>query len=386
LSQFLGTFLLFFLAWLLAYLLKPMVNRITRTGLPFGAAVFIVYIVGPALALLLGYLLIPAITQQAAQISNHLDEYTSKVSGLVDSAKGALGSLGVSQSDIQQVESKVRDATGIAGQFVLEGGAGAVGGIANELFHISLVLIFSVSFLVDGDRIAEKGLAAMPERWREGASLVVKAVETSFGSFVRGQLLAALAYAVLTAAVMLAFGLPDVAVASFAAGLFIMVPLVGNYLAYMPPLLICLVARFDAALVLFLVLALMQGIYLNVVSPRIMAKAVKMHPLVTTASILLFGQIGGFWGAIFGIPIASTIGMLARPTMQLLHDYLNPSAETDTDTQAATQLPMAPTGTRTRVTQSPVPATAPAPATSPEGVANEDGSGATLSTPAASDL
>jgi predicted PurR-regulated permease PerM len=139
---------------------------------------------------------------------------------------------------------------------------------------------------------------------------------------------------------MLAFGLPNVAVASMLAGLFIIMPLVGNYLAYLPPVLVCMVARPDQVLIVFVVLAIVQGIYLNVVSPSIMAKAVKMHPLVTTASILIFGQIGGFWGAVFGIPIASTIGMLARPTMQLVLDYLNLS--TDADSQAVTQLPATP--------------------------------------------
>jgi len=355
-SQFMGTFMLFFLAWLLAYLLRPVLSRITRTGLPFGVAVLLVYIIVPALLLLAGYLLIPAITQQGAQISSHLDEYTSKLSGLVDSAKGALTSLGVSSSDIQQAENKVREAVGSAGQFILAGGVGAVGGIANELFRISLVLVFSVSFLVDGGEWASKGLAALPEQWRDGVNLIVKAVETSFGSFVRGQLLSALAYGLLTAAVMVAFGLPDVAVASFLAGLFIIVPLVGNYLAYIPPVFVCLVARPDQALAFFVVLAIVQGIYLNLISPRIMAKAVEMHPLVTTASILIFGQIGGFWGALFGIPIASTISMLARPTIQLVQDYLNPSA--DTPTLASEQLPTAPTAS----SASSAPTTSKAPA------------------------
>jgi predicted PurR-regulated permease PerM len=289
---------------------------------------------------------------------------------LVDSVKGVLSSLGVSASDLQTLQDKIRDTAKSGGQAVLQGGVSTVGSIANELFHIGLVLTFSVSFLVDGDKMASKALASMPERWREGAVLIVKSIEESFGSFVRGQLFCSLAYALATAAVMLAFGLPNVVVASLAAGLLIIVPLVGNYLAYVPPVMVCLVARPDQTWILLIVVVVVQGIYMNIISPRIMARAVKMHPLATIASILIFGQIGGFWGAFFGIPIASTIGMLARPTMQLVHDYLNPSAETDI--QAATQLPMAPTDAGARVTQSTVLAMAPAPATYREGVANKD--------------
>src|ERR1044072_6824234 len=47
LSQFIGTFMLFFFGWLLAYLFKPLVKKITGAGLPFWAAVLIVYIIGP---------------------------------------------------------------------------------------------------------------------------------------------------------------------------------------------------------------------------------------------------------------------------------------------------------------------------------------------------
>jgi putative permease len=336
-SQFMSIFMLFFLAWLLAYLLKPLVHTITRIGLPFWAAVLVVYIIGPAILLVVGFLVIPAITEQATQVTNHLDEYSGKLTGLVDSVKGTLVSLGVSASDIQGLENKIQDAAGGVGQAVLEGGVGSIGSIGNEVFRISLIIIFSVSFLVDGDKMASAALSAMPERWREGATTIVKSVETSFGSFVRGQLFSALVYALLNAVVMVGFGLPNVALGSLLAGLFIIIPLVGNYLAYLPPLIICLVARPDQWLIMFIVLAVVQSIYLNVISPRIMARAVKMHPLVTTASILILGQLGGFWGAFFGIPIASTIGMLARPTLHLIQNYLNPASDPQPEIQAQSE-------------------------------------------------
>jgi predicted PurR-regulated permease PerM len=342
LSQFLGTLLLFFLAWLLAYLLKPLVQMIARIGLPFGVVVLLMYILGPALILLLGYLLIPALTHQATEISSHLDEYSTKLGGLVDYAKGVLSSLGVSTSDIAGLENNIREEAGSIGQWVLQGGVSTIQGLGNEFFRITLVLIFSASFLLDGDKLSEKSLAAMPEQWRGGAILIVKAIEASFGSFVRGQLLFALAYALMNAAVMLGFGLPNAILGSLAAGLLILAPLVGNYLAFIPPMVICLVARPDEWLVVFIVLALMQGVHFNLIGPRIMARAVKMHPLVTTASILIFGQIGGFWGALFGIPIASTIGMLVRPTMQLVHDYLNPQLDQQSQVQPQPLIPAIP--------------------------------------------
>jgi predicted PurR-regulated permease PerM len=239
----------------------------------------------------------------------------------------------MSESDIRGVGDKIREAVGSIGQAVLQGSVNTLGGVGNMLFQITLLLIFSISFLLDGDKLGSSALAAMPARWRDGASLVVKSVQTSFGSFVRGQLLSALVYAAMNAAIMLAFGLPNVLVGALAAGLLVIVPLVGNYLSFIPPLVICLVVRPDATLLLLVVLVVVQAIYMNVISPRIMSKAVNMHPLFTMGSILVFGQLWGFWGGLFGIPIASTIGMLARPTLHLVQNYLNPAPEPQSQTQ-----------------------------------------------------
>lgn len=327
LSQFLGTFLLFFFAWLIAILLKPLVVKMMGAGLPFGIAVALVYLIGLPIALVVGYLFVSNIAEQVAQINNHLDEYTSTLGGLAGRAKGVLTSVGVSASDLQALEESVRDSAGSTGRAVLLGAVNTIGSIGDALFRISLVLIFSVSFLVEGDKIASQALATMPEQWREGATLIVRSIEQSFGSFVRGQLFSALVYALLTAVVMLAFGLPNVAVVSLAAGLFMIIPLVGNYLAYLPPVVSCLVARPDQTLILFIVVVIVQAIYMNFISPRIIARAMTMHPVVAIASILIFSQLGGFWGAFFGIPIASTIGILARPTLHSIQSFLNPTGD-----------------------------------------------------------
>ena len=73
---------------------------------------------------------------------------------------------------------------------------------------------------------------------------------------------------------MFAFGLPYALVAAVAAGLLIIVPLVGNYLALVRAVLINLVERPDSTLFMLIVLAIIQGLYLNLLAPRIMAHAV----------------------------------------------------------------------------------------------------------------
>ena len=322
LAQFSGIFLLFFLAWLLAYLLRPALQWLTRRGLPPGLAVLVVTLAGPLVAIAAGYLLVPALSRQAEQLGAHLDTYAGRLTGLLAGAKGALTALGVSTADVQSLEARLHDQAVTLGTGILQGALGALPSLGNQLFGLTLILVFSASFLADGGALGAKAVAALPERWQAGARLIAGSVETSFGSFVRGQLLFALVYALLNAAVMAVFGLPYVLVAAPVAGLLLLVPLVGNYLAYLPPLLVTLVERPDSTLLMGGVLAVMQGLYLNLIGPRIMARAVGMHPLLTAAAILVFGQLGGVWGAFFGIPIAATLGTLAKPALHLLQSSL----------------------------------------------------------------
>ncbi|HMA34552.1 MAG TPA: AI-2E family transporter [Chloroflexia bacterium] len=322
LAPFFGIGLLFFLGWLVAYLLRPAQQRLTRRGLPSGLAVLVTYLAGPGLIVMAGYLLLPTLSRQIAQLRFQLDTYAGRLSGLLDAAQGMLTTLGVSASDIQELEARVREQAAALSGGLLQNALGTLQGLGQQLFALTLILVFSISFLTDGDALGAKTLAALPERWQGAARLIGASVATSFGSFVRGQLLFALIYALLNAALMFAFGLPYLLVAALAAGLLIIVPLVGNYLAFVPPLLITVAERPASALLMLIVLAAMQGLYLNLVGPRIMAHAVGLHPLVTAAAILVFGQWGGFWGAFFGIPIAATISRLAPPALRLLQSYL----------------------------------------------------------------
>jgi len=126
----------------------------------------------------------------------------------------------------------------------------------------------------------------------------------------------ALVYAALTAGVMLAFGLDYVIIASVVAGLCMIIPLIGNFLAFVPPMLVCLVTRPQDWAWVLLWLFIVQSFQMNFIGPRIMSQAVGIHPLYTVAAMLVGGQVAGFWGALFGIPIAGAINLVGRPLMR----------------------------------------------------------------------
>jgi predicted PurR-regulated permease PerM len=316
LAQFFNLILLFFLAWLLAFILRPLARSLSAGGMPYTLAVFFVYVVLAVLFTLAGLLLVPIVTQQVAQLINNFNGYVSDIAQLVDNVQKMLISWGVRDVDINKFYSDLAGQIQTIGMSILQNTFTVLQSVANLVFQLVLVLIFSFYFMKDGERIFGNARRLLPPAWQDEARLLAMSIERSFGGFVRGQLLFALLYTFLTAAVMLIFQLDYVVIASIVAGLCMIIPLVGNFLAFAPPILVCLVTKPDVWIPLFLVLFAMQAVAMNVVGPRIMSQAIGIHPLYVMGAMLVGGQVAGLWGALFGIPIAGVINLVGRPLMR----------------------------------------------------------------------
>lgn len=323
LGQFTSVLLLFFLAWLLAFVLRPIARRLTAQGLPYIASVIVVYLVLALIFGLGGYLLVPIVTQQVTSLINNYDTYWRDLSAFVESGQKTLVSWGVRSEDIGAFIEQLKGQAQSIGLGVLNNTLSVVQSLANFMLQLVLVLILSFYFMKDGDRIFGNILQLLPPRWQDEARLIAISIERSFGGFIRGQVLFALVYAVLTAVIMLGFGLDYVVIASIVAGLCMIIPLIGNFLAFVPPLLVCVVQKPEVWPWMLLVLFVMQSFQMNIVGPRVMSHAIGIHPLYVMGAMLVGGQVAGFWGALFGIPVAGAINLAGRPLMRRMR-YQSP--------------------------------------------------------------
>jgi predicted PurR-regulated permease PerM len=330
LGAFSNIFYIFFVAWLLAFILRPLAKWLASRGMPYGLAIGVVYLL-LGLVLTLGlWLLIPEISKQ---VEGFVTSMTKEITALISNDEAArLNSFwGIprllndwfSQDQLNQFYNELaKFAQQTAGDLVA-GTAAFAQGLAVFFFQLILVLLLSFYFMKDGERISAGITNLLPPRWQDEIRLIAYSIERSFGGFIRGQLVFALVYAVLTAIVMVIppFNLGKYAlVASLAAGMFMLIPLIGNLLAFIPPMLALLFTADKASLwwIFFLILFIMQSIMMNMLAPRIMSSAIGIHPMYVWAAILIGGQVAGIWGALFGIPIAGAINLIGRPVMRRL--------------------------------------------------------------------
>jgi predicted PurR-regulated permease PerM len=317
-SQFSNILLLFFLSWLLSFILRPIARWLTSRGLPYGASVAIVYLALALVITLGGFLLVPLITQQIEQLINSSDDWARDLQNLAQDLQNLLIGLGIPASDLQQIISDLLGQVQGALLAILQNTLPVLQSIATLVLQVIFLVLVSFYFMKDGDRLAAGLLRMMPPRWQDEVRLAALSVERSFGGFLRGQVVFALLYGIVTAVIMMIppFQLDYVVIASIAAGICMIIPLIGGFIAYIPPVLVALITPDKPWWLLLAVLFVIQSIMINVLGPRIMSSAIGLHPIYVVAALLVGGQIAGIWGALFGIPIAGAINLIGRPLLR----------------------------------------------------------------------
>ncbi len=119
-----------------------------------------------------------------------------------------------------------------------------------------------------------------------------------------------------------------VALAVF-AGVMMLIPFIGTYLAIIPPLVVAGLQATNAGSVVWLAIALIlwQQITINVLASRILGDSVGMHPLLVFLGLLLGTKLAGPWGAIFGVPALGVFLTLAQMIYRRLVVVRQPGAD-----------------------------------------------------------
>jgi putative heme transporter len=172
--------------------------------------------------------------------------------------------------------------------------------------------------VADRERLLAFLFRLVPRGAQAEARILEEAVARSFGGFLRGQAITGIIFAIVAFVASLVFGLDYVAVTTATAGALMAIPFFGPFVAWIPPVLVAVLFKPDAALGTFAIVAVGWVVLLNVLQPRIMGDALRIHPIVVLASVFIGLKLAGIGGAIFGIPIAAVLWalflhLLARP-------------------------------------------------------------------------
>ena len=184
-----------------------------------------------------------------------------------------------------------------------------------KLFHLLLILVltpvFAFYLLVDLPHLKQVADGLIPDAARPEVLVLARRMNAAVGGFFRGQLVVALIVGVLASIGLLIIGLPFWLLIGMVAGVFNMIPLIGPYIGGVPALVIALTTQEPiTALWVIVVMVAVQQIDNHFISPLVMHRVVKLHPVIVMLALLLGGTLGGFFGLLVAVPTAAILKIL----------------------------------------------------------------------------
>jgi predicted PurR-regulated permease PerM len=308
--------LLFFLAWLLAFVLDPMARWLQGIGLTRLVASGTVYVGLLVVVAIVSLSVVPTAATQLVQLGSNLPGLATQLQLRAGEVQDSLLRLGVTEAQLNDFYRDLLLRAQTLGERLLTDGLTLVTAILSTLLNATIVLILSFYIMLDGERISRLLVDSLPDRYRVEAAAALEQIDRTFGGFIRGQLVQTAIYGLGTAAVMIAAQLPYYVVFSIVAGVAMIIPVIGPWLAMGPVLILALIFAPATLWWVFLLQLVLQFVVVNLLMPRIMGRSLGLHPLLVFAAVLVGSRVGGALGAIFGVPAAAMLYLLIRTFYQ----------------------------------------------------------------------
>jgi predicted PurR-regulated permease PerM len=190
---------------------------------------------------------------------------------------------------------------------LLKFGQAVVGRLARSILMFFMVLMVSGYLIHTRHSILEAFRSLVPPRHRPDWDFLLKRVDRGFSGVVRGQLLICVVNGVLSAIGFWLFDLHYWPVLALVAAAFSIIPVFGAILSSVPAVAIGLTQGLPTGLWVLLWILGIHQVEANILNPKIIGAAAKLHPALVVFALLTGEHYFGLWGALLGVPVLSLV-------------------------------------------------------------------------------
>jgi predicted PurR-regulated permease PerM len=217
------------------------------------------------------------------------------------------------------LEDKLRDYThrtllGLQSQLndVLRAGQEFVADFIRGIFLFFFTLMIGAFMLIDLEKVHAFLRSLFPANVRDDYDVIIAGIDQGMSGVIRGQLVICVINAAFTYVGLLVFGVNYALILAIVAGLMSLIPIFGSILSSVPIVLVALASGDDGidvfrGLGMLLWIIGIHFVEANVLNPKIIGTAAKIHPVLVIFA-LFFGEASfGLVGALLAVPILAAI-------------------------------------------------------------------------------
>ena len=307
----------FVIAFLLALFLNPMIARLERRGMrrAFSVAltslVFLVIFAGMIL------LVAPKLVVQGTELAKNMPEYAQTIeeraSDLLVEKASLLRRFNLPTTLPEFAKRFSLEIRGFSSS-ALDAVSGFVLKLASRITWLVIIPLVTIWMLINWDRQSKTFHSLLPKAHTERITRVLHLMGRVLNSYVRGALILAVLYGVMTSLVLgVIFDMPYALILGLVAALMSPIPYIGSIIIMLSTGLVAYATNPSPGYVggVLIAMAIQNSIIFdNIISPRVLGGSVGLSLPWSMFALMLGGSLFGIAGMILAVPIGAAIKVL----------------------------------------------------------------------------
>lgn len=311
-------------AGLLYYVTNPLVNLLERYKIKRIFGIIIVFLLIIALAFFSVYFIIPPIQDQFARLAETAPQIVEWFEELFIFWQTRQDYIPAALADSIQ---NIIDNLDVYGEQIVSSLFSFVGSFVSFIVAFIMIPFFLFFMLKDGHKFIPFISSFLSERKAKSLHRLLTNINDVLSSFIQGQLLVSLSVGILLLIGYWIVGL-NYALIFAVFGLFMnLIPFVGPWLSAIPAVIVGFFQDPMIGVWTAVVMIVAQQIESSLISPNIMGKVLKLHPLTVITVILVAGAVFGFLGILFAVPAYAVTKTIINHFYQIYTTHYRPEGE-----------------------------------------------------------
>ncbi|HBC72116.1 MAG TPA: AI-2E family transporter [Coxiellaceae bacterium] len=297
---------------IIAYLLSGVVQKLQRWHCPRLLAVSLVFSLFMVLLLLTCLWLLPLLWDEMVNLVTEIPAVFNNAQVSVFKLHEMFPEL-ISIKQLQQGVLQITTYLANFGKEVVTFSLTSLFGIVTMGVYLVLVPFLIFFFLRDGRDIMKWFINFLPAK-RHMLEGVWYELHEKIHSYIQGKIIEVTIVSVVTMIAFGVLGLRYAVLLGALVGISVVIPYVGIVVVTAPIVVIGLIqwGWSEHFFYLMLVYAIIIVLDANVLVPLLFSEVMNLHPLAIILSVLFFGNIFGFWGVFFAIPLMTLVSVVVK--------------------------------------------------------------------------
>ena len=311
-----------FIGFIVAWLFSPLVDKLTKKGLPRIIASLIVYVIFILFLVIFFRIFIPIIYTEFNELIKTLPGILEDITDFINNI---FSKIEMNNSNMENIKEGILKAVNEYGNNISSSIPTTVVNIMSSLFSglgsVFFGLIIGLYMLFDFDNVSILFLKLIPKKHQTEIAGLLDNIGIEVRKCVNGTLLVACMVFVCDTFGFSIVGLKSALLFGLFCGITDLIPYIGPYIGTAVATIVGLTQGPLIGIGVLIIAIIVQLVESYVLQPIVMSKATKLHPVTIICGLLIFGHFFGIIGMILATPLMSIFKVIWKFTFDKYKKY-----------------------------------------------------------------